>query len=488
MTAHARSLLLVLGAAALALLVGLYAYFGVMRRDERIAAEKEAKEKLVAPVATKDGGTVVIRYDKLVVTSGQETTELGRLPDGAWVISAPFRGRGDPHAAEDLISALQSMRLERVIDEEPKDEDLVRYGLKPPRFSVTAIAEGAPPLTLLGGVENPFDGSVYVQRAGDARVYGVQGFARSSFDKTTDALRARDVIGARDLGLLGIKLKSADHDWAVAREPEKPWAFLTPAGLAADGPSVSQWVAGLAQQKATKFLADSPAERKRTRVEKPAVDVSFRRLDETVRVRLVVGPLETDPAYVLREDSFGATLAEVPRSALAALDVPAAELRDRRVLNFDPTRVERLRFLPEGGGPTFVVQRNRTDAGPLAGWLLVSRTPQQASTAKVGSLLYALSSLRWLPKEESPPKDPGLGATARTVLLEDVQGQVLATLVLGKPASRKDKTVWTRSVGGEVVQVDMGRLTALPTQPEDLTDIGSINVPLPLPGPADAAH
>jgi len=205
-------------------------------------------------------------------------------------------------------------------------------------------------------------------------------------------------------------------------------------------------------------------------------------------VRLVVGPLETDPAYVLREDSFGATLAEVPRSALAALDVPAAELRDRRVLNFDPTRVERLRFLPEGGGPTFVVQRNRTDAGPLAGWLLVSRTPQQASTAKVGSLLYALSSLRWLPKEESPPKDPGLGATARTVLLEDVQGQVLATLVLGKPASRKDKTVWTRSVGGEVVQVDMGRLTALPTQPEDLTDIGSINVPLPLPGPADAAH
>jgi Domain of unknown function (DUF4340) len=485
-TAHARSLLLVLLAAALALALGLYAYFGVLRHEEKAQAEKEAKEKLVAPVSAKDGGTEVIRYDRLSVTSGGETTELGRLQDGSWVISAPFRTRADPRAAEDVISALQALRLTRIIDEQPKDEDLERYGLKPPRFSVTATAEGAPPLTVLGGVENTFDGSVYVQRAADARVYAVEGFARTSLDKTTDALRARDVLGARDLGLLGLQLKSANHDWAAAREPEKPWAFQKPAGQPADGAAISQWVAGLAQQRASKFLTDSPAERKRTLVEKPAVDASFRRMEETVRVRLAVGPLEADPAYVLREDAFGTTLAEVPRSALASLDVPAAELRDRRVLNFDPSRVERIRFLPEGGGPTFVVQRNRTDAGALPGWLLVSRTPQPASTAKVGSLLYALSSLKWLPLEEAPPKDPGLGATARTILLEDAQGQVLGTLVLGKTAYRKDKTVWTRSVSGEVVQVDLGRLTALPAQPEDLTDIGAINVPIP--GAADAAH
>ncbi len=471
MTARARNLLLVGGAAALALVLGLYAYFGVLRSEEKRAREKEAREKLVAPVPQPDGGTEVVRYDKLVVTTGAETTELGRLPDAAWAIIRPSRIRGDPHVAEELISTLQALRLTRVIDEQPKDEDLQRYGLKPPRFSVTATAQGAPPLTLVGGVENPFDGSVYVQRSGDGRVYAAEGYVRTALAKGTDELRARDVLGARDLGLVGIRLKSSRHDWAVAREPEKPWAFQKPEGQLADGGAISQWVAGLAQQRAVKFLTDSPAERKRTGVEKPAAEANFRRLEETVRVRLSVGALDADPAYVLREDSFGTTLAEVPRSALASLDVPSAELRDRRVLAFDPAQVERIRFLPEGGGPTFVIQRNRTDAGATPGWLLVSRTPAPASTAKVGSLLYALASLKWLPVDESLPRDPGLGATARTIVLEDAKGQVLGTLVLGKPASRKDKTVWTRAVGGEVVPVDLARLTALPAQPEDLLDV-----------------
>ena len=68
MTARARSLLLVVLAAALALAFGLYAYFGVLRREEKATREKEAREKLVAPVAQPDGGTELLRYDRLVVT------------------------------------------------------------------------------------------------------------------------------------------------------------------------------------------------------------------------------------------------------------------------------------------------------------------------------------------------------------------------------------------------------------------------------------
>jgi hypothetical protein len=483
MKPHARSLFLVAGAAAVALLLGLYAYFGVLRKEEKAAAEKEAQAKLVAPVAQPDGGTTLVRYDHLVLTARSETTELGRLPDSSWVIIRPLRARADPHVAEDLISTLQSLRLTRVIDEQPKDEDLVRYGLKPPRFALTATAEGAPPLSFAGGVENTFDGSVYVQRGGDGRVWAVDGFVRTSLDKGTEDLRAKDVLGPRDLGLLGISLKSFKHNWAVAREPEQPWVFSVPKGLSADGAAVSLWVSRLAQQRVTKFLVDSPAERKRTGVEKPTVDATFHRSEETVRVRLAAGSSDTDPLYVLREDSFGPTLAEVPRTALAALDVPASELRDRRVLAaFDPSRVERIRFLPEGGGQTFVVQRAHADAGSGPTWLLASRTPQAASTPKVGQLLSALASLKWLPLDEAPPKDPGLGATARTVVLEDAGGQVLATLVLGKVSSRKDKTVWTRAANGEVVQVDTSRLTGLPSKPEDVLDL------MALPGPPDAAR
>ncbi len=417
-----------------------------------------------------------------MVTARGETTELGRLPDAAWVISRPFRARADVHAAEDIISTLQALRLNRIIDERPKDEDLASYGLKPPRFSVTATAEGAPSVTLVGGVENSFDGSVYVQRAGDARVYAVDGATRISLDKPTEQLRARDVLAPRDLGLLGIQLKSARHDWTLAREAEHPWAFQSPAGVPADGAAVSGWVASLAKQRAVKFLVDSPAERKRTGVERPAVDATFRRQDETVRVRVAAGPSENDAAFVLREDSFGTTLAELPHTALATLDVPAAELRDRRVLVFQPSDVETIRFLPEGGGLALVLRREAADAGTTPRWLVATRTPQLASAAKVGTLLYALASLKWLPVEEAAPKDPGLGANAHTVVLEDGAGKVLATLVLGKTASRKGPTVWTRSAAGDLVQVDLSRLPALPSHPEDILDNS------PVAPPPDAAQ
>jgi hypothetical protein len=479
-TAYARNLLLVLGAAALAMVLGLYAYFGVLRGEERRAKEKEAKERLVAPVAQPDGGTELIRYDRLVLTSGADSTELGRLPDASWVFIRPFRARADPRPAEDVISTLQSLRLTRVVEEQPNDEDLQRYGLKPPRFIVTASAYGAPSLTVSGGVDNPFDGSVYVQRAGDGRVYAVEGFVSTSLGKRMEDLRAKDVLGPRDLGLLGVELTSARHTWAVARQPEQPWLFQKPSTLPADGTSISSWVAKLSGQRAVKFLVDSPSERARTGMAKPSVQASFRRNEETIRVRLAAGPLDADPVYALREDSFGATLAEVPRTALATLDIPAAELRDRRVLVFEPAQVERIRILPEGGGPTFVVQREAADAG--ARWLLASRTPQQASTAKVSTLLYNLASLKWAPTEALPPKDPGLGATARTLVLEDGTGKVLGTLVLGKTASRMDNTVWSRSAAGEVVQVDLGRLMGLPARPEDLLEL------VATPGPADAAH
>jgi hypothetical protein len=482
-TARGRSLVLLAGALAIAVGLWSFVYLSLLPREQKAAAAKEAREQLVAPVAQPDGGTALVRYDRLLIVAGGETTELGRLPDGAWVISRPFRTRADTRVAEDVVSALQAARLNRVVDEKPTDADLQRYGLEPPRFAVTATAEGVPELTVSGGIENTFDGSVYLRHAGDGRVYAVDGSTRAALERTPDALRARDLLGVRDLGLLGIQLKSDRHVWAVARDPEQPWAFLTPKGLAADGPAISQWVAGLIQQRAEKFLVDSPAERKRTGVEKPAVDATFRRQNETVRVRLAPGKGDTDPVTLLREDGFGAALVELPRAALAALDVPAVQLSDRRVLHFEPAQVERIRFLPEGGGSAVVVQRVRpVDGGPTDRWQIASHPPETASTAKVGTLLYALANLRSLAVEDAPPRDAGLGGIARTVVLEDVSGQVLGTLVLGRAVSRKDRTVWTRNSRGEVVQIDLGRLPALPAGPGELIDSASV---LP-PGPADA--
>ncbi len=50
-------------------------------------------------------------------------------------------------------------------------------------------------VTLYGGVENPFDGSVYVRRDEDPRVYSVDGAVRYALEKDLYVLRAKEFLG-----------------------------------------------------------------------------------------------------------------------------------------------------------------------------------------------------------------------------------------------------------------------------------------------------
>jgi len=344
MSARSKNLWTLLGAAVVALGVALYAWLGVMKGEEKEAERKRTAERLVQPISQPDGGTEQVRYDRLVVKAKGDTTELVRQPDQAWVIIRPLKTAADVQTAEALVGALQYARIRATVEEKPSTEDLHRFGLDKPGIEVTASAQGVSPLTVRVGIENPYDASAFLQREGDPKVYAVDGSTRSSLDKGTFDLRDRDVIAVRDLGVTRIEVRGTKHDWAVGRDPGQPYAFVRPAREDTDTAAISAWLSSLRSTKATKILDDTPAERKRTGVEKPQVEATFQRgATETVRVRLAAGKADTDPVYALREDQYGTTLAEVPRTALAALDKSPAELRDRAVLRVKPEDVARIR-------------------------------------------------------------------------------------------------------------------------------------------------
>jgi hypothetical protein len=421
-----------------------------------------------------------VRYEHLSVKAKGEVTELQRMPDQAWVLTRPFRAAGDVRTAEDLLSALQFARLRSTVEETPTALDLQRFGLDSPQIEVTASAEGVPPLTVRVGVSNAFDNSAYLQRGADPKVYSVEGSTRASLDKTPFDLRDKQVLSVRDLGLTRIELSSKKHHFTLARDPGQPFAFLGPVPEAADATAVSGWIAALKTDRATRFLTDSPAERQRTMVEKPDVEALFQRgATETVRVRLASGKKDTDPVYVLREDGFGTSLSEVPRTALAALDKNPAELHDRTVLHVDPQAVTRIRFQPGEGGAALVVERERpTDGGPET-WRLTAPVQAAADPFKLGGLLYALTSMRAEATEEKLPSEAsktGLGPAARAVVLEGADGKALASLTLGKTSTSPAGT-FARDDRGRVVVIETSRLKELPVRPADLLP------PAPAPSP-----
>ena len=478
MSARSKNLWTLLGAAVVALGLALYAYFGVMKGEEKEAEQKRAAERLVQPVSRPDGGTETVRYDRLMVKAKGQTTELARLPDQSWVITRPLKTAADAQTAEGIVGALQFARIRATVEEKPSAEALKSFGLDKPGVEVTASAEGVQPLTVRIGVENPYDSSAYLQRAGDPKVYAVDGSTRSSLDKGTFDLRDRDVLAVRDLGVTRIEVKGKKHDWAVAREPGQPYAFVRPVKEEADTVAISGWLSSLRATKATRYLEDTPAERRRTGVEKPVVEATFQRgTTETVRVRLAAGKSDVDPVHALREDQFGASLAEVPRSALAALEKSPAELRDRSVLHVKPEDVARIRI--GSGGQALVLERQRpADGGPET-WHLGDAS---ADPFKASSLLYNLTSLRAEATDEKLPsevKTTGLGPAAHVVSFEGQDGKALGTLTLGG-ASTKPPGRFARDDRGRVVVVETARVKELPTRATDL-------LPPPPPPAATAA-
>src|SRR5262249_47930727 len=247
--------------------------------------------------------------------------------------------------------------------------------------------------------------------------------------------------------------------------------FLKPTREGADAPAISGWLSALKSERATRFLTDSPAERQRTGVEKPDVEALLQRgPTETVRVRLAAGKKDTDPVYVLRQDSFGSSLSQVPRTAVAALDKSPAGLRDRTVLHVDPQAVRRIRFQPGDDAAAIVVERDRpTDGGPES-WRLTAPVQTAADPFKLGGLLYALTSLPSDATDEKLPTDPvkaGLGPAARGGVLEGADGQPLGSVTLGR-ASTNPAGTFARDDRGRVVVIESGRLKELPSRPTDL--------------------
>jgi hypothetical protein len=469
MSARSKNLWTLLGAAVVAIGLGLYAWFGVMKGEEKEAEQKRTAERLVQPVSRPDGGTENVRYDRLLVKAKGETTELARLPDQSWVITRPLKTAADVQTAEAIVSALQYARIRSTVEEKPSAEDLQRFGLDRPQVEVVASAQGVPPLTIHIGVENPYDSSAYLQREGDPKVYAVDGSTRSSLDKNTFDLRDRDVLAVRDLGVTHVEVHGKKHDWTLGREPGQPYAFLRPAKDDADTPAVSTWLSSLRTTKATRYLDDTPAERKRTGVEKPAVEAIFQRGNtETVRVRLAAGKADTDPVYALREDQYGSSLSEVPRTALAALDKSPAELRDRMVLRARHEEVSRIRV--GSGDGAIVLERERPADGGPESWRLLGPNAATADSFKAASLLYALTSLRSEMTEEKIPTDAkttGLGPAARTIALEGQDGKALGSITLGG-TSKKPAGTFVRDDRGRVVVVDSTRLKDIPSKPADL--------------------
>jgi hypothetical protein len=489
--AQQKNLVTLLAATAVAGGLGLYAYFGVMKPEEAQTQRKEAETTLFAvqPPGERDtdAGTAAAPHFTWLSVEMPLGKTVMELKDGVWRVTSPVSSLADKAQVDGIIREIAAARFRLTVEENPTDADLERYGLKPPRATVTARAyvpdaQGGGrddparqhSVTFYLGIENPFDGGAYVRREGDPRVYLADGTLRFAVQKNTPEWRDRQVFPVDEPSLLRIAVKARKNAFTLERATtEKPWQMTQPLTLRADPERVARMVSDLKLRTALTFPTEEQEAMVRQALEKPLVEATFTpKLGPPVRVRLTELPVNgVKQTFALSEWGSEFVLGVVDAAALNVLDLEAREFKDKRVLAVQAVEVHQFVIHPAAGGETLKLEK----IPDTSRWEVVEPTPGLAREFKVASLLGSLEKLKAAAVGDSRPKSwskYGISDTSRGVSLMDGTGELIARLWIGGEVKGNPQRVWVRGSSEDVFEVDKSALDALPLELDDLLDTG----------------
>ncbi len=475
-----KTMLMMLGLLAVAGAFGGYAYFGVFKKDQASERRVEHELRLFAPQKLDerqaDGGSPPAEFTHLTVTTGGHVTTLERRGNREWWIVSPVVAKADKLVVDGITSQLQTAKFKATLEEDPDAATLQKYGLDAPAFVVVATAQvGAQDRTvkIIGGIENTFDGSVYVRRNDEKPVFTAEGGVRFMLAKQLFDLRDKNPFAVDEAKLQRLAVKSGANEYEVVRLNDKQWNLVRPAAEPADSAALSAIIAGTSQERAQAFPDDSPAQRKALGFDAPLIDARLTLTgDKVVHLRVTrQAPDGGEEAfYGLREDDDGAVLAKLG-SNVTQYDRPPSDLRDKTVLRFRRELVTKIVF-HDPAGEEVVVQKDSVDASADA-WRVVAPRPGKAKVFKVTGALWTLGSFKALVNGEEKPKDwgrYGLDAKAKFIALYGQDGAELARLVIGKEVIGKPVTFYVRGTRDQVLESEGSRFGELPFALGDVLD------------------
>lgn len=486
MNAQQKNLVTLLAATVVAGGLGLYAYFGVMQPEQKETQRKEVEQKVFAvqtPEAsgTDGGAPAAPAFTSLSIELNPVKTVM-ELQDGTWRITAPVSARANKDAVDSLIRELSEAKFKATLEENPTDADLERYGLKQPQATVTARAsvpggEAAQParqhsVTVYLGIENTFDGSVYLRREGDPRVYTAHGALRFALLKSPNDWRDRMVFPVEEGSLLGLSVKARKNAFSLERATtEKPWQLVQPMAMRADPERVTQLMSALKVYQALSFPSPQEEEKVRRALEKPLVDATFvRKIGGPLRVRMA--EVEQNGAkltYALSEWDSEVMLSVVDNVALNVLDLAPLEFKDKKALAFTVGDVAQIVIRPLPGGDSIKL----VQAPDTGRWEVVTPMAGIARQFKVASLLGSLERFKAAAIGESRPKSwgkYGISDTSPGVSLQDAEGKEVARLSLGTAVKGNPHRLWARGSSEDVLEVEKSTYEALPVTLTELLD------------------
>jgi hypothetical protein len=453
------------------LLVGLaavlFAFIWMVERHSRATSTTGEPPPRLLPISAADITSVQVRRTNQFVLRADRTNQV-------WTLTAPSFYPAQTLTIRRLLQTLEELAGYARIPAEDlvaKRRAAADYGLDFPRAALTLHA-GEQRVELLFGAKTSVGDQVYLQLLGSPSIYLapaeiVDRIPRAMFDWRDLAL-----VNLDNLPLDRFEVRSAGRGFAVQVDRTNSVFYLSkPTPARADRARVEALLGKVNTARVAAFVTDDPqAELELYGLQNPEAEFAFGQgTNDVIVVQFGKSPTN-DPALVYARRLAQTNIVLVPKALLEAIQAPYTELRERRLLTFNPAVVDRIEIVAD---EKFVVSRQTNGQ-----WIIEPPLSQAADGDAVRECLDLLGRLEGNVEKDvvtdfasyglAPPLRQYALSWAQTNAVGSVSNRLGAQLDLG---ARENERVYARGADvNSVFSISRGDYEILPSVAWQLRD------------------
>lgn len=317
-----------------------------------------------------------------------------------WWLTQPYEWPANPNAVDSILRELQFLEHETsfaVKDLTQGGRSLADYGLDQPSLTFTFTSAGRAFETRLG---NPttLAARLYLLSPGGERIHVVNRAVADSLGLPLDQLRADTVFTIPIFEARSLGVQSDSAKVRLRRDGDR-WAFETPILARADKGAVQIALNALLSLQGRNFLETNNADLERAGLNNPVLRVTLE--GNARRETLLLGAHTGDDYFAKIEDKSAVFTVTMPAPLLTVLRGAQQELRDPRVLDFDPAAVTGLTLAGPDRTPVVLQRLDAPDAEGKFPWQMAARAldnqtpaPVPAEAGLIREVLGQLADLR----------------------------------------------------------------------------------------------
>lgn len=375
--------------------------------------------------------TYAIRHDnikKIRLSFKNESLKpylIAKDNDDKWRITEPIKALADEDKVDDLLDDLLNKKIKRRLPE----DDLAKFGLDVPTVQIELWTTGEEPDKTFRIGNETIGYSVYAKEKSDADVITIESSALTDFDKSYTDLRERTVMSFSQGDVKELSLSYPDKTPLICKkDDEGAWMMDSPVQAKADKTEINNVLDALKSLKVGVFESEEAGNLGKYGLDKPRIETTISAGEAKDEQKLLVGKDVPDANRVYVKRGEGDSIYSVNRDIVAKLTRKEYDLRDKLVIAFQRTEVNKFEI--KKGDTTITCEKDEK-----GDWQITKPVEIKADKASVDDVLFELDSLKAQKFVTDAPKELslyGLDKPQIEVNLSEASQTEPKTLLFGK--------------------------------------------------------